>query len=315
MSGVLYISVFGACLTSCLCAACSVNVLQHRRVRVRLRTAADHRLVEDERPSMRDDLHIKALRYCEQMSRDIALRQTLVFSRSLPSVLSLGSNRFYAAHARTAGCEKSISAEGFLEGRLRLAVMGLVGGALLGSVLSNELGVVLGICGGLCGWMLPKQGMQAVERERALDAEQHLSEMLEVVALGLRSGLTFDRSFSLYGTHFDSTLAQTCMLVQQRWSLGLQTRDEALRDMASSYDCEQLAQVVESIVRSLRFGTSLSDKLEETAAQVRAAYRTTVAERVAKAPVKMMLPTGTLILPAMLLLVLGPILIELVQGF
>lgn len=37
-------------------------------------------------------------------------------------------------------------------------------------------------------------------------------------------------------------------------------------------------------------------------------------ERVAKAPVKMMMPTGALILPAMLLLVLGPVLLELANG-
>ena len=36
----------------------------------------------------------------------------------------------------------------------------------------------------------------------------------------------------------------------------------------------------------------------------------------ARAPttVKMMVPTGTLILPAMLLLVLGPVLLELMEG-
>ena len=33
------------------------------------------------------------------------------------------------------------------------------------------------------------------------------------------------------------------------------------------------------------------------------------------APVKMMMPTGALILPAMLLLVLGPVLLELANGF
>ena len=38
-------------------------------------------------------------------------------------------------------------------------------------------------------------------------------------------------------------------------------------------------------------------------------------ERVAKAPVKMMVPTGVLILPAMLMLVLGPVLLELAGGF
>ena len=50
------------------------------------------------------------------------------------------------------------------------------------------------------------------------------------------------------------------------------------------------------------------------AEQARAARKAQVEERVAKAPVKMMIPTGTLILPAMLLLVLGPVLLELMEG-
>ena len=72
---------------------------------------------------------------------------------------------------------------------------------------------------------------------------------------------------------------------------------------------------VESAVRSLRFGSSLAEGLEASAAEARAAHRAHVEERVAKAPVKMMVPTGALILPAMLLLVLGPVLLELMEGF
>ena len=90
---------------------------------------------------------------------------------------------------------------------------------------------------------------------------------------------------------------------------------EALRQLAASYECDQLARVVDSMVRSLRFGSALADILEEAAAQSRATYRTALEERVAKAPVKMMVPTGALILPAMLLLVMGPILLELAGGF
>lgn len=65
---------------------------------------------------------------------------------------------------------------------------------------------------------------------------------------------------------------------------------------------------------SLRFGTSLGEVLEQSAEQARAARKAQVEERVVKAPVKMMIPTGTLILPAMLLLVLGPVLLELMEG-
>jgi len=55
--------------------------------------------------------------------------------------------------------------------------------------------------------------------------------------------------------------------------------------------------------------------LDDAAVQSRAAWKAQLEEKVAKAPVKMMLPTGTLILPAMLLLVMGPILLELANGF
>ena len=85
--------------------------------------------------------------------------------------------------------------------------------------------------------------------------------------------------------------------------------------LADSYDCEQLQRVVESAIRSLKLGSALTEQLEDAAAQARMAYRTALEERVAKAPVKMMLPVGTLILPAMLLLVMGPVILELMTEF
>ena len=150
------------------------------------------------------------------------------------------------------------------------------------------------------------RAVKRAQRERADGLESDLSEMLEVVALGLRSGLSFDRGFALYGSHFDSDLARACVGAQHAWSLGLTNREDALRDLAASYDSPLFARVVESMVRSLRFGSSLAEGLESAAAEARAVHRAQVEERVAKAPVKMMVPTGTLILPAMLLLVLGP---------
>ncbi len=175
--------------------------------------------------------------------------------------------------------------------------------------------VLLGGVGLAAGALAPRWAVSDAERRRAREVERHLSEMLEVTALGLRSGLSFDRSFELYGTHFETPFAEACASARRRWSLGLTTRDEALRDLAATYDSEQLARVVENMVRSLRFGSSLAESLESAAAEARAEHRARLEERVAKAPVKMMMPTGALILPAMLLLVLGPVLLELANGF
>lgn len=221
----------------------------------------------------------------------------------------------YLEQSALAGCGKEISVSGYCEAQLRLTLVGLVAGCFLGALLSTELAIVLAIVGAVLGASLLPRGVKTLRQKRSVCAERHLSEMLEVVALGLRSGLTFDRSFALYGSHFSNEFAQECARAYRKWSLGLMTREDALRELAASFDCNQLSRIVDTILRGLRFGSAITDSLEEAAAQSRATYRAALEERVAKAPVKMMLPTGTLILPAMLMLVMGPILLELAGGF
>lgn len=215
---------------------------------------------------------------------------------------------------KRAGLEGRVDEDGLRAARLRLAGMGAAAGAVAGAVISLEMGLLLAAVAAAAGLYAPTWALRRLERERALELERSLPEMLEVVALGLRSGLSFDRSFQLYSMHFPSSFARSCASAQKSWSLGLRTRDEALRELAQSYRSDQLERTAERIVRSLRFGSALAPDLEAAAAEARARRRSQVEERVAKAPVKMMVPTGALILPAMLILILGPILLELMQG-
>ena len=263
------------------------------------------------------DLHAFGLDYAANLNRRLFSGQTAALSPSVRAgrASETRAGRSFSEQAHAAGVSTRIGVSAFCEARNRLTAAGALAGVLVGLVFSTEMGIALGLAGAVAARSLPMRGLRDAVAARRTDAERHLSEMLEVVALGLRSGLTFDRSFALYGAHFESGFALSCALAQRRWALGLTTREEALRALAQSYDCDQLSRVVEAIVRGLRFGSSLAGSLSEAAVQAREAYRTALAERVAKAPVKMMLPTGTLILPAMLLLVLGPILLELASGF
>ena len=251
------------------------------------------------------------LSYLEGLSRRLALRATR-------SVLPVGALR--GAHARfeeqvgKAGLGGTVSAQACCEGAVRLAAAGAAAGALLGCAASNELAVAGCVAGGIAGATAPGRAVRGARRQRAHALERSMSEMLEVVALGVRSGLSFDRSLQLYTGHFDDGLARECAAAQRSWEAGLATRQDALRALAQGYDNPLFSRTVSAIIRSLRFGTSLGEVLEQSAEQARAARKAQVEERVAKAPVKMMIPTGTLILPAMLLLVLGPVLLELMEG-
>lgn len=213
-----------------------------------------------------------------------------------------------------AGLAHAVNAAGFFEARLLLALTGAACGFVLGFMGSSMLALLLAFAGAALGWLFLSYALLAKARQRVDEVDRCLPEMLDVVSLGLRSGLSFDRSLEFYLDNFDNLLAKAMRSAHGQYAQGLVSRDEALADMAASFDSTALSQVVGSIVRSLRFGASLAEPLEDAARQVRANYKARKEEEVAKAPVKMMVPTGALILPAMLILVLGPVMLELAGG-
>lgn len=225
-----------------------------------------------------------------------------------------GSAETLLSSVRAAGLEGRVTPAGSLRTKAMLSTMlGAIGG-VGGMLFSPELAMVLLLVGMFLGWQAPAFALKRRIEERSQDMERHLPEMLDVIALGMRSGLSFDMSLKLYGEHFDTTLARELVLAQTQWSCGLEQRERALRNVAASYDSAVFARVVDTIVRSIRFGSSMAESLEVDAADARAAYRARREEKIAKAPVKMMIPTGTLILPAMLVMVMGPVLLELIGG-
>lgn len=261
--------------------------------------------------SNRKDISGKVLNYASKLSQMIKIGKCRKFAPKL--LVDISSKKFIEA-CQKSGYGERISVEGFCEAQVRLSLVIGFSGFLVGLIFSSALAVLLLVVGGFFGFRMPASALRRQSEDRAREAEKHLPEMLDVVALGMRSGLSFDASLRLYASHFDTMLASELQNAQQQWTSGLTLRDEALRKIASSYDSVILSRVVETVIRSVRYGSSMVESLESDAAEARAIYQARREERVAKAPVKMMIPTGTLILPAMLILVLGPVLLELIEG-
>ena len=196
----------------------------------------------------------------------------------------------------------------------RLAAVGAGLGAVLGLGLGFAAACFVGVLGGCIGALAPRWAVSREVRARAEALAEELPEMLSVCALGLRSGLSFDRSFRLYPAYFDTVFAHECRMAMDGVDVGMSSREGALMDLAGAYDSPLLERTMRGTVQALRRGTALADDLEATAEESRKQYRARREEAVAKSPIRMMVPIGVLILPAMLLLVLGPVLLSLIQG-
>ena len=87
--------------------------------------------------------------------------------------------------------------------------------------------------------------------------------------------------------------------------------DEALPQLlaaARDLDVRALETFAITVGQALALGAPLAETLAAQSREIRAAHRATVEREIERAPVKLLIPTGTLILPALLLSILGPLL-------
>ena len=92
------------------------------------------------------------------------------------------------------------------------------------------------------------------------------------------------------------------------WRVGVGTREDELLAAARDLDVRALDDLCHRQRGSACLGAPLAETLAAQSREIRAAHRAAVEREIERAPVKLLIPTGTLILPALLLSILGPLL-------
>lgn len=137
---------------------------------------------------------------------------------------------------------------------------------------------------------------------------EDVSEMVDVVGLGLTAGLSFDAALGLYCEYRAGRLSRRLARARLSWQIGAETREEALDGAARDLGSSALASFSRAVAQALAMGAPLAGTLERQAAELRSAHRASVEREIERAPVKILIPTGTLILPALLIAIMGPLL-------
>lgn len=147
----------------------------------------------------------------------------------------------------------------------------------------------------------------AIARGRA-ECLRQMPVMLDVVTLGLSAGLSFDSALELYCQRYSNELARALGTAMLSWRLGTASREEALESMARKMGVSALGRFAGVVSQALAFGSPLATTLEQQAQAIREEQRAQMEEEIEQVPVRMLIPLGTLIVPAMLLAILGPLL-------
>ncbi len=151
------------------------------------------------------------------------------------------------------------------------------------------------------------------ERRAAL---RGFADMLDLLVICLEAGLGIDAAIARVAT--DMTLSAPVLAAElQQAARELRagaSREDALRAMAQRTGIAELRTLASVLVQAERFGTGIAASLRVHAADMRVRQRQAAEEKAARLALKLLFPLIFCIFPALLLVLLGPALIQVRQA-
>lgn len=153
--------------------------------------------------------------------------------------------------------------------------------------------------------VMPDAWLKTKMKSRQDEIQRGLPDALDMLSVCASAGLGFDQSLQKVSGYWDTELGFELRRVIQEMEMGI-PRSEALRNMSTRLDVDDLSQFVAIIVQAEKIGMSYSDVLHSQALQLRVQRQYRAREIANKLPGKMIIPIALLIFPAMLAVILGP---------
>jgi tight adherence protein C len=161
-------------------------------------------------------------------------------------------------------------------------------------------------------WWL--RGRVNARRQRLSDA---FPNALDLIQISVEAGMGFDAAMVRIGNELSTTapdLAQEFLSAQREIQAGRQ-RDRALIDMADRTGLDEVRSFVNVVLQSIQFGTPIAGTLSVYAREMRVARELRAQEMANKLPVKLSATMASLMLPALVMLTIGPVAIRYMRYF
>ena len=205
----------------------------------------------------------------------------------------------------------------FLASRFIFAVaFGVIVLVLMGlspsvSVLSlQSLGLALLMV--LFGFLLPNSLIERRIRARQKEVLNAMPDALDLLTICVEAGLGFDAAMKKVIEKWENSLSLAFGRVLQEIQLG-KLRREALRDMSDRLDIPEMDSFVAAVIQSEQLGVSMARVLRVQSDAMRVKRRQRAEENAQRAPVKMLFPMAFLIFPTLVIVLLGPAILQILR--
>lgn len=191
--------------------------------------------------------------------------------------------------------------------------LGLAAGTLIAISLSFPR-ILLAFLGAFAGYMLPHLALDHLRRKRQARLARELPVILDLLVVSLEAGLSITEAIRLVGKETERQgrqLGAELSAAAAEMVAGV-TLGDSLNNLAARTGDDDIRSVAALLVQSEKIGARLGPALRASADQLTAKRRLRAEEAAQKCAIKMLLPLVLLILPAMMIVILGPAVIRII---
>lgn len=238
---------------------------------------------------------------------------------------------------RLAGWAQAVLPRAFVERLEQKITLAGVGNAWpIGRVLAVK--VVLGIGGILllgAGWlsnpevsknlmyqlllavgsfMLPDQLIGIKGKKRQEEIGRTLPDVIDHITISVEAGLGFNAALNHVARRVEGPLAVELKHTMQDIKVGM-SRTQAFENLIKRTDVPDVRAFVVALRQAEKMGVPIAEVLRSQASELRVIRRQKAEETAQKLPVKLIIPLIVFILPALVIVVLAPAVIDALEAF
>jgi tight adherence protein C len=177
---------------------------------------------------------------------------------------------------------------------------------LVSGVVKLKTGLALMFFLPMLGGLAPSYWLRFRIKDRRERVTNDLPDLLDLMCISVAAGLGLEQAMQVSCARFESPVCQELRLTLREMELGL-SRHDALENMKLRTDIDDLVTFAVVLSQADLLGLPIGRVLQAQADEMRDKRRQRAREKAAKVPVKILFPLALCFMPAIMIIVLGPI--------
>ena len=198
-------------------------------------------------------------------------------------------------------------------------VLGAIAFSLLALWLISAAGgsiifaIVIAVAAGAGGWYAPVYYVELKRRSRMEQLDKQMPDMIDLLVVTIEAGLGILASMRVASESMLDPLGQELRLTLQEQRMGLSV-GQAIESLGRRADAPNMRIFVRAITQGERLGVSIGTTMRNLSVEMRKRRRAMAEERAQKMPLKMLFPLIFFIFPALFIVILTPMIINIADA-